>query len=613
MASKDIIDKTLDKWDETYVQESKKKIRKKIIFLLTGAILLAGILAVAVYLMLSSYQKSVVNGQVQQMVYLVQSVTNSIEEYVDEYEVTLNVMLQDPVFLEAEEACLAGEEEEMESYLKAQQNLRSGMLGLVGYRSPDGRQYVSEQTEEYSEIRQMTNAANAVQLALVQMGEKNFYLKISAETSGGGNLGLCLSIRSLYEKTASYISLGEEGYIMLKTSDGRILTHPAENQIGMYVITDRQKEHPEYDLTELQAMVERQLAGETGTAMYVSYWWPEDPPRRVRKVSAYQPAHLGDDFLIVSAVIDYDEISLPVSNGVIRILAVAGFLGALLIMLLALLAVLWRSMNRFQAENAYLRKLNEQLEELRAREEKLAHQQRLQLLGTMTGGIAHEFNNLLTPIMGYSAMLLMDAEEGSEQKQDLQEIYDSAEKAKEIIDQLSRFSGKNAEKTFRSISIAEVVDKAMLMVESICPKSVTLDRCLEKTDVSIMGNPTQIHQLLLNLCNNAFYAMKDTENARLILESHVVKGEKKVNPFFRGKEKQMFYRLSVRDNGCGMSPETLEQIYVPFFTTKKAGEGTGLGLSVVHRIIDAHGGLLCVTSQPGEGTEFVIWLPVHIN
>lgn len=613
MASKDIIDKTLDKWDETYVQESKKKIRKKIIFLLAGTILLAGILAVAVYLMLSSYQKSVVNGQVQQMVYLVQSVTNSIEEYVDEYKVTLNVMLQDPVFLEAEEACLAGEEEEMESYLKAQQNLRSGMLGLVGYCSPDGRQYVSEQPQKYSEIRQMTNAANAVQLALVQMGEKNFYLKISAETSGGGNLGLCLSIRSLYEKTASYISLGEEGYIMLKTSDGRILMHPAENQIGMYVIKDRQKEHPEYDLTELQAMVEKQLAGETGTAMYASYWWPEDPPRRVRKVSAYQPAHLGDDFLIVSAVIDYDEISLPVSKGVIRILAVAGFLGALLIMLLVLLTILWRSMNRFQAENAYLRKLNEQLEELRAREEKLAHQQRLQLLGTMTGGIAHEFNNLLTPIMGYSAMLLMDAEEGSEQKQDLQEIYDSAEKAKEIIDQLSRFSGKNAEKTFRSIPIAEVVDKAMLMVESICPKSVALDRRLEKTDVSIMGNPTQIHQLLLNLCNNAFYAMKDTVNARLILESHVVKGEKKVNPFFRGKEKQMFYRLSVRDNGCGMSPETLEQIYVPFFTTKKAGEGTGLGLSVVHRIIDAHGGLLCVTSQPGEGTEFVIWLPVHIN
>ena len=91
----------------------------------------------------------------------------------------------------------------------------------------------------------------------------------------------------------------------------------------------------------------------------------------------------------------------------------------------------------------------------------------------------------------------MDVEEGSEQKQDLQEIsYDSAEKAKEIIDQLSRFSGKNAEKTFRSIPIAEVVDKAMLMVESICPKSVTLDRCLEKTEVSIMGNPTQIHQLL---------------------------------------------------------------------------------------------------------------------
>ena len=107
-------------------------------------------------------------------------------------------------------------------------------------------------------------------------------------------------------------------------------------------------------------------------------------------------------------------------------------------MLLALLAVLWRSMNRFQAENAYLRKLNEQLEELRAREEKLAHQQRLQLLGTMTGGIAHEFNNLLTPIMGYSAMLLMDAEEGSEQKQDLQERLLQRRKASNTIPYLHR-------------------------------------------------------------------------------------------------------------------------------------------------------------------------------
>ena len=415
----------------------------------------------------------------------------------------------------------------------------------------------------------MTNAANAVQLALVQMGEKNFYLKISAETSGGGNLGLFLSIRSLYEKTASYISLGEEGYIMLKTSDGRILTHPAENQIGMYVIKDRQKEHPEYDLTELQAMVEKQLAGETGTAMYASYWWPEDPPRRVRKVSAYQPAHLGDDFLIVSAVIDYDEISLPVSNGVIRILVVAGFLGALLIMLLALLAVLWRSMNRFQAENAYLRKLNEQLEELRAREEKLAHQQRLQLLGTMTGGIAHEFNNLLTPIMGYSAMLLMDAEEGSEQKQDLQEIYDSAEKAKEIIDQLSRFSGKNAEKTFRSIPIAEVVDKAMLMVESICPKSVTLDRCLEKTEVSIMGNPTQIHQLLLNLCNNAFYAMKCASHPG----KPCGKGREKSESFLQGKGEADVLPVECPGQWLRDEPGDIGTDLRPLLYNKESGRG----------------------------------------
>ena len=95
-----------------------------------------------------------------------------------------------------------------------------------------------------------------------------------------------------------------------------------------------------------------------------------------------------------------------------------------------------------------------------------------------------------------------------------------------------------------------------------------------------------------------------------MVESEVLRPEKKKDPFFKGKEKQLFYRLTIQDNGCGMEPEVLEQIFVPFFTTKKAGEGTGLGLAVVHRMVEAHGGHICVESTVGTGTKFVIYLPV---
>lgn len=598
MSSKDVNDNS-KKWDETRVEEQKRSTKKKITFLFAGVILIAGVLGVSLYLMLTNYRESILKEQTQQMVYLVQSVTNSIEVYVQEYVQDLQVAAGDNISDYEKEVSL-GRTEDMERYVEKQVASRGKDLSMACYESADHTFTGSASMQDYELYREMSAPEDTVSISLVRAGERVFYLRLSAETPAGGRLHFFLDMKEMYEKTASYITLGENGYVMLKASDGIILSHPVEEQIGIDVIADRQREYPDFDLSELKVMVAEQLAGKTGTSIYDSYWWADNPPSRVKKISAYQPAYLGEDFLIVSAVIDYRELSIPISSGVMRILAVALPLVGLLLLLLGILFLAIRSARRFETENANLRKLNEQLEELRIQEEHMAHQQRLQLLGTMTGGIAHEFNNLLTPIMGYSAMLLADADPQSDQREDLQAIYDSAEKAKEIIDQLSQFSGKNAEKTFRRIPVAQVIDKAMLVVESVKPKNVTLNTLLEQKDTMIQGNPTQITQLLLNLCTNAFHAMKDQENGLLKVSGQYLKSNS-------------IYRLTVCDNGCGMDSETLSQMYVPFFTTKKAGEGTGLGLSIVHRIVEAHGGLLRVKSQPGAGTEFEIDLPAEKN
>ncbi|WP_434310388.1 ATP-binding protein [Hominifimenecus sp. rT4P-3] len=588
--------------------QRKENSRKAIVLLSAGILLTSILLALSLYQMLSNYQNRVIEGQTQQMTHLVRSVTNSIEVYVEEYRRDLRIAAGDiSHFYEDMEV----DKESLLCYLREQVAIRGNNLGCAFYETAEGERFFSAPFENWDTVREMYSDDEGEQMELVRTGQRDFYLRLSAKTVSGGRLSFFLDIRAMYEQTASYITLGENGYIMLKASDGMILNHPVEEQIGIDVIDDRQAEYPDFDLTELAAMVDDQLAGKTGTAIYESYWWAEEEPSRVRKISSYEPAHLGNDFIVVSAVIDYSELSIPIRDGMVRILAVAGSLGAMLILLLVGFVRVMLRMRSYEAENARLRQLNEQLEALREKEERLAHQQRLQLLGTMTGGIAHEFNNLLTPIMGYSVILLADTEPTSERYADLQEIYDSAKKAKEIIDQLSQFSGKNAEKTFRSLPITQVIHKAMVMVNSIIPRHIRLENRLSDTEAAVWGNPTQITQILLNLCNNAIHAMKDVEQGELVVESQILTPDKKKHPFFRGKEKKLFYRLSIRDNGCGMSEETLAQIYVPFFTTKKAGEGTGLGLSIVQRIVEAHHGLLCVTSAPGEGTEFVVYLPLE--
>lgn len=243
-----------------------------------------------------------------------------------------------------------------------------------------------------------------------------------------------------------------------------------------------------------------------------------------------------------------------------------------------------------------LQQLNERqkrLEEINRQTRQLAHHQRLETIGTLTSSISHEFNNLLTPIMSYSLMTLEKLPpEEEELTENLIEIFNASEKAKEIISRLSDLSRKNTPETFRMASLDNLVRRSLDIVMPAKPKQVEVRLDLNCWDQQIRVNEIQITQLLMNLILNAFHAMGE-------------EGVLSVTTTFDDHH----LTLRVSDNGCGIPEDLISKVFQPFFTTKDPGKGTGLGLAIAAQVVEDHKGTIRVYSKPGEGTTFAVSLP----
>lgn len=311
---------------------------------------------------------------------------------------------------------------------------------------------------------------------------------------------------------------------------------------------------------------------------------------------------------------EYDDFCRPIEAGFRKVSLL--FIGTLVA--LAILAVIVGKLlfdrKRDLEEIVSLRELNEKLEKIHQGEEMLAHQQRLQVMGTMTGGIAHEFNNFLTPIMGYAELLMMEAPEESDTFDSAREIYEASEKAKDVIRQIASLSRRNVETVYKSIEADKLCSRAVKMAESICPVQIHLEKEIDLDGLFILGNATQINQVILNICVNAVHAIGNQEGYIKIQAKCVDSGELLEIPELESarisREWKQYMRIRIADNGCGMDAETLRQIFIPFYTTKKAGEGTGLGLALAEQIVTSHRGYIFARSEAGKGTAFYIFLPV---
>ncbi len=263
-----------------------------------------------------------------------------------------------------------------------------------------------------------------------------------------------------------------------------------------------------------------------------------------------------------------------------------------------------------------LRNQNEILEEMvEERTQKLAKYERqlqqvlkIQAIGTLAGGIAHDFNNILFPIVGYTELTMDEVSEDSVAHKNLEEILKAANRATELVKQILAFS-RQSDQERKPVKVQYIIKEALNLLRASIPASIEIIHNIDDDCNLVMGDATQIHQVIMNLCTNAYQAMQDKGGKLEVILSEVDIGyEETIEKI--GMQPGKHLQLTVKDEGCGMDASVLERIFEPYYTTKKQGKGTGLGLSVIHGIIKNHRGDITVASSPGKGTTFQVNLPI---
>lgn len=243
-------------------------------------------------------------------------------------------------------------------------------------------------------------------------------------------------------------------------------------------------------------------------------------------------------------------------------------------------------------------------------ESQLRQAQKMEAIGQLAGGVAHDFNNILAAIVGNAELGLADTDPRHPAHESLLEIKHACARAKSLVHQILTFSRQQPQER-RVLSLGNVIQESSSLLRATIPAAVELITAMDTSAPPVVADPTQMHQVIVNLCTNAWHAIGDRQGRIDIALAAVdldVAGAGKVPGLRPGR----YACLSVSDNGTGMESSVIERIFDPFFTTKEPGRGTGLGLSVVHGIVQAHDGAISVISQPGQGSTFHVFLPAAL-
>ena len=247
--------------------------------------------------------------------------------------------------------------------------------------------------------------------------------------------------------------------------------------------------------------------------------------------------------------------------------------------------------------------------EKRKLESHLLQLQKMETIGTLAGGIAHDFNNILTPILGYTEMALEELSQESTLRYDVEQINNAALRGKDLVQQILTFS-RQVDFDKKPLHLHLVVTEVMNLIRASFPSNIEIRQELDNDCGTVMADATQMHQIVMNLCTNSLHAM--AHNGGILdvrLDAKELNPKKfKVNANIK---KGNYVRLTISDTGIGMDSQTIERIFEPFFTNKEVGSGSGLGLSVVHGIVNNYNGAIQVQSELGKGTVFMIYLPQH--
>lgn len=237
----------------------------------------------------------------------------------------------------------------------------------------------------------------------------------------------------------------------------------------------------------------------------------------------------------------------------------------------------------------------------------LIQSRKMESIGNLAGGIAHDFNNILASIIGFTELALDEAERGSTIEDSLQEVYTAGKRAKDLVKQILAFA-RQSEEERKPIQPGQIAKEVLKLLRSTIPVTVEINQSID-SESFVMGNPTQLNQVLMNLCTNAAHAMQESGG---ILEVTIkdIPVDQITDVEVKNTKNEDYLEIIVSDTGVGIAPNIIESIFEPYFTTKGPGEGTGMGLAVVQGIVETHGGLMHVESKIHEGSIFTLYFPI---
>ena len=259
-----------------------------------------------------------------------------------------------------------------------------------------------------------------------------------------------------------------------------------------------------------------------------------------------------------------------------------------------------------------LRDITERLkseETQRNLQSQLLQSQKMEAVGSLAGGIAHDFNNILSVIIGNAELVKLKLAPKHRAMKHIEEVISASDRAQELVQQILAFSRKQ-DTQFRPVRLHYILREGMRLLRASLPATIEIKVDLPMNGPLILGDATQIHQVIMNLCTNAAQAMEGMDG-KLFLRQKNVEFDDRSILYHPDLKKGLYAMFTVQDTGLGMDGFTLKRIFEPFFTTKAPGKGTGLGLAIVHAIIKNHGGAIKVQSQVGKGTQVDVYLPVY--
>ena len=305
---------------------------------------------------------------------------------------------------------------------------------------------------------------------------------------------------------------------------------------------------------------------------------------------------------LAGRMLDDDEVTWPRSNTTELHRLVDNFA--------SMVTALRHNIANLQQKSEELAAANERLtaefQQRKRLEAQVRRAQKMEAIGTLAGGIAHDFNNILAIILGYSSLAIMDLAEDDPMRPTIQEITRAGNRAKELVQQILTFS-RQREQERSPLYLQPIVKEALKLLRSSVASTIEIRDSTDPTAGPVLSEPSQVHQVLMNLCTNAEHAMRETGGLlEVALDSVVVDA---AAGLAMGVEPGGYTRLTVSDTGHGVTPDVLERMFDPFFTTKDVSEGTGMGLAVVHGIVTSQGGSITVDSAPAKGTRIQVYLP----